>query len=148
MGIRRALSGWKQWRQIALYGAALAVGVLLLEWIDYQRLARTNSSDIWLFLVAAGFLGLGIYLGARVLRAPAPRPFDGNPQVRATLGISDREIAVLTALAEGRSNREIADALHVSPNTVKTHLANLYAKLEANRRTDAVAKARALGILP
>tara|TARA_Y100000815_G_scaffold268284_1_gene289065 strand:+ start:1846 stop:2286 length:441 start_codon:yes stop_codon:yes gene_type:complete len=136
------------WRRILIYGALFALGVLLLEWIDYQRLVRARSSDIWLFLVAAGFLVLGIYLGGRLLRAPAPRPFDGNPRARAQLGISDRELTVLEALAAGKSNRQIADALHVSPNTVKTHLANLYAKLDAERRTDAVARGRALGLIP
>ena len=53
------------WRRILIYGALFALGVLLLEWIDYQRLVRARSSDIWLFLVAAGFLVLGIYLGGR-----------------------------------------------------------------------------------
>ena len=65
----------------------------------------------------------------------------------AALGISGRELEVLHALAAGQANKEIARSLGVSPNTVKTHVARLYEKLEAKRRTDAVARARALGIL-
>jgi ATP/maltotriose-dependent transcriptional regulator MalT len=66
----------------------------------------------------------------------------------ASLGISDREFEVLELLAAGRSNKEISARLNVSPNTVKTHLANLYGKLEVKRRTEAILRARELGMLP
>jgi DNA-binding CsgD family transcriptional regulator len=134
--------------RIALYGAALAAGALALAWLDYQRLARQQTADIYLFLLAAGFLALGIYIGARVIARPAPIPFDGNPNAQAALGISARERTVLEHLAAGRSNKEIARELGVSPNTVKTHLARLYDKLEASRRTEAIARARELGLIP
>jgi ATP/maltotriose-dependent transcriptional regulator MalT len=67
--------------------------------------------------------------------------------VRNTLGISDREFEVLELLAAGRSNKEIASALNVSPNTVKTHVAKIFAKLEVTRRTEAILRARELGML-
>jgi ATP/maltotriose-dependent transcriptional regulator MalT len=83
------------------------------------------------------------------LMAPArPAAFDGNPQALATLGISPRELTVLKSLAAGRSDKEIARELNVSPHTVKTHVRRLFEKLEAKRRTDAVNRARELGILP
>ena len=136
------------WKRVALYGALLALGTLALQWLDYQRLARAHSGDIYVFLVAAAFLALGVYLGARVFAAHRPAPFDGNPQAQAALGISTRELDVLQLIAAGRSNKEIAAQLHVSPNTVKTHAANLFEKLEAKRRTDAINKARELGLVP
>jgi DNA-binding CsgD family transcriptional regulator len=135
-------------RHILPYGALLAAGMLALQWLDYQRLARTHFADVTIFLVAAGFLVLGVVLGVRVFARPAPLPFDGNPQAQAALGISPRELAVLHELAAGRSNKEIAARLHVSPNTVKTHVARLFEKLDASRRTDAIARARELGLLP
>ena len=55
---------------------------------------------------------------------------------------------MLHALAAGRSNKEIATTLDVSPNTVKTHVARLFEKLDAKRRTDAINRARELGIVP
>ena len=79
-------------------------------------------------------------------RRPA-EAFTPNEQVRGTLGISDREFEVLELLAAGRSNKEIAAALNVSPNTVKTHVAKLYSKLEVTRRTEAILRARELGML-
>ena len=130
------------------YGVALAIGVAVLQWIEYQRLARTMLVDVTIVVVGVGFLGLGIYLGARVFRSPPPAPVARNAAAIDALGISPRELAVLGEIAGGQSNKEIARALGVSPNTVKTHLARLYEKLGARRRTEALARARELGILP
>ena len=129
-------------------GLLLAAGTLALQWLDYQRLARTHAALFYDGLLAAGFLALGLWLGWRLLarRGTAPA-FDGNPQAQAALGISPREMAVLAELAAGLSNKEIARRLDVSPNTVKTHLASLYAKLDAQRRTQALRKARELGLV-
>lgn len=136
------------WKQAALYGALLAVGTFALQWFDYQRLARAYSTDVYATLIAVAFLALGVYIGSRVLgKAREPAPFDGNPKAQASLGISGRELDVLKELAAGRSNKEIAAKLAVSPNTVKTHTARLFEKLGARRRTDAINRARELGIL-
>jgi len=142
---RRAPPGWKP---VVLYGALLAAGTLALQWIDYQQLARAHSGDIFTFVIAAGFLSLGIYIGARVIGRPQPSSFDGNAKAQAALGISPRELEVLHEIAAGRSNKEIAAQLNVSPHTVKTHVARLFEKLDASRRAEAINKARELGIVP
>lgn len=136
------------WKRVVGYGVVLAAGTAVLQFFDYQRLARSHSSDIYVFLIALAFLALGIYIGMRVIGVHKPLPFDGNPKAQAALGISARELAVLHELAAGRSNKEIAAELHVSPNTVKTHVARLFEKLEVKRRTDAINRARGLGMLP
>ena len=130
-----------------MYGILLAVGAVGLQWLDYRRLAMAHPGEIYIFLIALAFLALGLFIGARVIAAPRPVPFDGNPKALASLGISPRELRVLEELAAGHSNKEIAERLHVSPHTVKTHVARLLEKLEAKRRTDAIARARELGIL-
>ena len=135
------------WKTIAAYGTALAAGTLALQWLDYDRLARARPGDIYTALIAAAFLLLGIYLGIRLFTPPKPAPFDGNPKALATLGITPRELDVLKALAAGHSNKEIARHLEVSPNTVKTHVSRLYEKLGAARRTDAINRARELGLI-
>jgi DNA-binding CsgD family transcriptional regulator len=137
-----------QWRfggQMLAWGAALAAGALLLAWADWQRLARTHFADVALLLVAALFLGLGLWLGFAVWNRPPVPP--GNPAAVASLGITPREVEVLALLAAGQANKEIARALGVSPNTVKTHLARLYEKLGAASRTAALAEARRLGLI-
>jgi DNA-binding CsgD family transcriptional regulator len=137
------------WKQAALYGVLLALGTLALQWLDYQRMARVHAGDIYDFLLAAGFLALGLWIGVRVLgRKTAAPAFDGNPRALAELGISPRELAVLREIAAGHSNKQIAANLHVSPNTVKTHVARLFEKLGARRRTEALRKARELGLVP
>ncbi len=133
---------------MVLYGALLAGGALALQWIDYQQLALAHPAHVYTFVTAAGFLALGVYIGARVIGRPQPSSFDGNAKAQAALGISPRELAVLHEIAAGRSNKEIAAQLNVSPNTVKTHVANLFEKLDASRRTEAINKARDLGIVP
>lgn len=137
------------WRRIVAYAALLAVGVLVLQWIEYQQFARTHSGELRLTLLAALFLGIGIWAGAQLFRSPPPpgAQDDGNPAARQSLGISEREFEVLQHLAAGHSNKEIARLLGVSPNTIKTHVARLLEKLDASRRTEAIRRARELGIV-
>jgi DNA-binding CsgD family transcriptional regulator len=136
------------WKRIALYGLFLGAGTLALQALDYWGMARIHAGGIYVFLVALAFLGLGIFVGARSLGRPPLQEFDGNPKAQSSLGISPRELTILQEIAAGRSNKEIAARLNVSANTVKTHVANLFEKLDAKRRTDAINKARELGIVP
>ena len=130
------------------YGLLLALATLVLQWLDYQRLARVHPQEIYVGLIALGFLALGVFIGIRLFGAPAVVVDEGNPNAKAALGISERELEVLREIAGGRSNKEIAAQLNVSPNTIKTHVARLFEKLGARRRTEAILKARELGIVP
>lgn len=137
------------WKTVLIYGLALALGAVALQWLDYRIWARTHAGEVWIALVAAGFLGLGVWVGARLFR---PRVLSGgfeiNTPALTALGITRREREVLGLLAAGRSNKEIARQLNLSPNTVKTHIARLYEKLQAVRRTDAILRARELRLIP
>jgi DNA-binding CsgD family transcriptional regulator len=125
----------------------LAAATLLLQWLEFRLLVISHATEIYIALVAMIFLGLGVWVGMRLFhRAPAT-PFEPNQAAQDTLGISARELEVLELLAAGRSNKEIAGRLDVSPNTVKTHLAKLYEKLEVKRRTEAILRARELGMI-
>jgi DNA-binding NarL/FixJ family response regulator len=134
-------------RTIFIYGVLLGTGAFALNWLQYRLLVQTYSIEAYVALIALAFMGLGIWVGARLFRR-APEPtFEPNTRVQETLGISERELEVLELLAAGRSNKEIASRLEVSPNTVKTHVAKLYGKLEVRRRTEAILRARELGML-
>ena len=136
-------------RAVLLYGLALAVAALLLQWLEYRYAVRSLSSEVYVGLVALGFTGLGLWAGYRLTAGRAAgRTFERNARAVASLGISGRELEVLELVAAGHSNKEIADRLCVSPHTVKTHLGHLYDKLGVSRRTQAVQKARILRILP
>lgn len=135
-----------RWRTIIAYGALLALGTALLEWIDYHRLIQSGSSGLYTGLLATVFLALGVALGIHLVRR-APVPVATDAETQAALGITPRELEVLHAIADGLSTKEIARRLAISPNTVKTHSARLYEKLAASRRTEAIARARTLGLL-
>jgi DNA-binding NarL/FixJ family response regulator len=134
---------------ILLYGLAVAGGAFVLQWLEYRTLVRSGSTPLYVTAVALVFIVVGIWIGQRTAPPPASREaFESNAQALDYLGISARELEVLELLAQGHSNKEIGKALFVSPNTVKTHLANLYQKLEVSRRTQAVQKARSLRLIP
>ena len=142
-----ALNFRNVFRTIFIYGVFLAAAAFGLRWLEYEYVVRTHATETYVVLIALAFMGLGLWAGARLFRRPPPGPFEPNKQVCATLGVSDRELEVLALLAAGRSNKEIANQLELSPNTVKTHVANLFEKLEARRRTQAISRARELGII-
>ena len=136
-------------RTMLIYGALLAVGAVALQWLEYRVWVQTHATEAYVTLSAAAFLGLGVWVGARLFRQQTlSGNFQPNLPALASLGITGREHQVLELLASGRSNKEIARRLHVSPNTVKTHVSRLYEKLPAARRTEAVLRARELRLIP
>jgi DNA-binding CsgD family transcriptional regulator len=136
------------WRTIAVYAAALAGGAFVLEWLQYQYLVRTLAPEFYVLLIALGFTALGIWAGYRLTPRTVAAAFTRNEATLKTLGVTEREVAVLELLAAGDANKEIARKLDISPNTVKTHIASLFAKLEVQRRTQAIQTARELKLLP
>jgi NarL family two-component system response regulator LiaR len=80
--------------------------------------------------------------------AAANKPFIADEKKREDLGITRRELEILELIAEGMSNREIAEKLYVSENTVKTHSSRVFDKLGARRRTQAVQFGKEFGLLP
>ena len=135
-------------RAILLYSAAVAAAALALQWLEYRYVVRALSTEVYIAAVAVGFTTLGLWVGYRLTAGRGKSEFERNDRAIASLAISGRELEVLELLAEGCSNKEIADRLCLSPHTIKSHLDHLYDKLEVARRTQAVQKARELRILP
>jgi DNA-binding CsgD family transcriptional regulator len=145
-------------KTVFLYGLIGAVFLGALQFIQYRFLVLEHSLELYGGLVAALFAGLGIWLGLKLTRTkivvkevevPVPaRPFTLNTASVERLGLTPRELEILALIAEGLSNREIANRLFVSENTVKTHSANLFSKLSAKRRTQAVQLAKEAGVIP
>ena len=135
-------------RTILLYAAMLVVAVAALDWLEYRYALRTFSTGTYIALLAAGFAGLGLWAGRRLTARPAGPAFERNQAAIRSLGLTARECEILELLASGRSNKEMAQALGISPHTVKTHVARVYEKLEVRRRLPAVEKARWLKLIP
>lgn len=130
-----------------VYGVALAALAFMLEWLDYKHAVHSWSTEFYVACIALVFVALGIWLGNRLTAKPR-EAYSRNDAAIALLGISTRECEVLEMLAAGHANKVIARRLEISPNTVKTHIARLYEKLDVASRTQAIGKARELDILP
>ncbi len=135
------------WRLTIIYGIALAALAFLLEWLDYKHAVHAWTTEFYVAAIAIIFVALGIWVGNRLTARPRTG-FVRNDAAIASMGISAREVQVLNLLAAGHANKVIARRLDISPNTVKTHVAKLFEKLEVASRTQAIGKARELDILP
>ena len=147
-------------KQIIIYGISLAVLIFLLKWVETRFVIVDHQLDIYAGLIAIIFTGLGIWLALK-LRKPKVHTvvvekeiftvrtdFSINQNEVSRLNLSKRELEVLQLMADGLSNQEIASQLFVSLNTVKTHSAQIFEKMEVKRRTQAVDLATRLSIIP
>lgn len=133
---------------IFIYAGAMALLILLLAWWDYRLMVHEITMELYIAVIATFCTALGVWAG---LKLTARRRIDFNPEQAVTdpgeYNISQREYEVLQLMSRGYSNREIAEELFISVNTVKTHASNLFIKLNANRRTQAVNEARKLHLI-
>ena len=159
-------------REILLYGVCSGLLIAVLNLTEYRLLVVEHSVEIYVALVAALFAGLGIWLGltltgkkpATIVRetiiqekivtetvikeVPTAFPFVVDEERVSQFGITARELEILGLIAGGLSNREIAERLFVSENTVKTHSSRLFDKLGARRRTQAVQIGKGARLIP
>jgi len=148
-------------KRVLLFAAASGALIAVLRLIEYQHFVRTYPGEVYGALIALIFTSVGIWVGLRLLR-PKPAdeivrevvevragaPFVLNAARLAEVGLTPREHEILGLIAEGLSNREIAERLFVSENTVKTHSSRVFDKLGVSRRTQAMQKGRELGLIP
>jgi len=147
-------------RHILIYGLIAGLLIAALKWTEYRFLVIEHSVEIYGGLIAATFAVLGIWLGIRLTGRPervvikevlvptTGEPFLSDDEKREALGITPRELEILELIAQGLSNREIAEKLFVSENTVKTHSSRVFDKLGAKRRTQAVQLGKELRLIP
>ena len=141
------------WKTILIYGLSMAMLLGLLKYVEFRYFVHDLPLEFYIGLVAVMFTGLGILAGLRLTRpkivqVEVPATFKRDDQAVKRLGISKREFEVLELIAAGLSNQDIADRLFVSASTVKTHVSNVLGKLDAGRRTEAIARAKELRIIP
>jgi two-component system, NarL family, response regulator LiaR len=148
-----------------IYGLCGGLLIAALKLIEYRFIVLEHSIEIYGALIALLFAAVGVWLGLKMTRkeqvivereliverevlVPAGGPFAVNEQRLQELAITKRELEILQLIADGLSNREIAEKLFVSENTVKTHSSRLFDKLSAKRRTQAVQRGKELGLIP
>ena len=146
-------------KAVLVYGLAGGLLIAALRLVEYRFLVVEHSIEIYGAIIAALFAGVGIWLGLTLTKTKevvvvkevsvrTAGPFAVNTTQVETLGITPRELEILGLISRGLSTREIAEALFVSENTVKTHSSRLFDKLSVNRRTKAVQVGKELGLIP
>lgn len=144
-------------KHITLYGLLLAILVFFLKWLEWKFLIVNHSLDIYAGFIAVFFTLLGIWIATQLVKAKVQTvviekkvyltPEIINEDELAKLNLSNREYEVLQLLSQGNSNAEIADQLCLSLSTVKTHVSNLFVKMDVKSRTQAIEKAKRLNIV-
>lgn len=151
----------KHYKELLGYAIMMAVLMLLLRWFEFRFTILEHQVEMYIGLIAVFFLLFGIWVANKItkpkektiiiekeIRMLSNDAFVLNEKELLLRKISKRELEVLTLMAEGLSNNEIAERLFVSLNTVKTHSAKLFEKLEVKRRTQAIETAKKLLLLP
>lgn len=158
MAIREYLSRYKS---ILLYSISLGLLLFLLRWLELRFIIFDHALDVYIGAIAVFFTALGIWLAQKLTRPKKEtiivekeiyinnnHGWVLNEKALQETGLSRREMEVLELMAAGLSNAEIADRLFVSLHTIKTHGSKLFEKLEVKRRTQAIEKAKRLGLIP
>lgn len=145
-----------------IYGVVLALLLLGLKMLQFKYILYDHSKEVYTGIIAIAFTIFGIWLAKNLFIKPSKEivikevmvenvNLTANTEINteriAELGISPREMEILKMVGEGMSNQEIAGQLYISLSTVKTHVSNLFSKLNVKRRTQAIETARSLKIL-
>ena len=147
-------------RHFALYGFLMAILVFALKWLQWKFLIIDNSIEIYVGIIAVLFMLLGIWVANQMSKPQVQTVFIEKEVVLEPLSVSivnetelqklnlsTREYEVLQLLAQGYSNAEIAERLFLSLSTIKTHVSNLFVKMDVKSRTQALEKAKRLNII-
>ncbi len=148
----------RETKHILLYSLALAVLIFGLKWLQWNFLIVDNAIDIYIGLIAVIFTVLGVWIATQSIRpkkivvekqifTPRPKTFTLNEMALKELALTHREFEILQLLAKGHSNSKIADQLFLSISTIKTHVSNLFIKMNVNSRYHAITKAKELEIV-
>ncbi|MGI9549641.1 MAG: response regulator transcription factor [Aurantibacter sp.] len=135
-------------RKTVFIFAALVIALLgLFKLSKYVHASGDASIELIIAIIALVFFFIGIYLNKKSLHKNLlPKKYIDKKKIEEA-GLSKREYEVLREIVRGLSNKEIGDKMYLSESTIKTHVSNLYIKLDAKRRTQAIQKAKEMQII-
>ena len=134
-------------KTILVFGLLILALLLLFQFSKYAVISGDLKVELVVAVIAIVFFFVGVYINKKSLHKPKTNHQIINHKKIKELDISKREYEVLQKIAEGLSNKEIAEALFLSESTIKTHVSNLLVKLDAKRRTQAIQIAKAYQII-
>lgn len=139
-------------KKLLVFAGSFGAILIVLKTIEFFFFHYKFSLETYLGIIAFIFLVVGIYFGSKLgnkktIEAATPEisPTIINQNIETDL--SSRELEVLLNISHGLSNKEIAEKLYISLNTIKTHTANIYSKLGVKSRTQAISKAKTLNLI-
>ncbi len=128
--------------------AALVIALLcLFKLSKYAHASGDASVELIIAVIAVVFFFIGIRLNKNSFSKDASQPKNIDSKKITEFGLSKRELEVLNGIASGLSNKEIGEKLFLSESTIKTHVSNLFVKLDAKRRTQAIQKAKEMRLI-
>lgn len=147
-------------RHIMLYGLVTASLILGLKWLQWNFLIMENAIDIYIGLIAIIFTILGTWIANQLIKPKTqtvfvekqiiihqPKEFIINKAGLNRLNLTNREYQILKLIVQGYSNSDIADKLFLSLSTIKTHVSNLYIKMNVKSRFQAIVVAKKMKIV-
>jgi DNA-binding NarL/FixJ family response regulator len=139
-------------KTIFIFSALVIALLILFRLSKYSVLSGGIQIEMALAGIALLFFFIGLHLNKKNSKRDPSLVDSGNYAIDRkkieALGLSDREYEILVEISKGLSNKEIADTLFVSESTVKTHVSNVFVKLNAKRRTQAIKMAKEMQIIP
>lgn len=143
-------------RTSLIFSGIILLLLVLFQLGRYFHFSTGLEWEVMVTLIAMVCIVVGLMVGKHLFSrhimkevyVPVSADFVPDADQIERIGLSNREMDVLEAVGMGLSNQEIAEKLHISEPTVKTHVSNIYSKLNCNRRTQAVNQARTLGLIP
>ena len=150
----------KQNKDAIGFGITLSLLLILMRFLEFRLLIASHQYEIYIGVIAVVFTLLGIWVAQKIMTPKTKTViiekevfisdtanFTRNEIELSKRKISKRELEVLELMSLGFSNQEIAEKLFVSLNTIKTHASNLFEKLDAKRRTQAIETAKKLQLI-
>lgn len=136
-------------KTIFVFSALIVALLALFQLSKYSVSSGNLKIEFAIAGIALIFFVVGVLIQKKSLQKneDLENPSQIDSDKISALGISKREYEILVEISGGLSNKEIAERLFVSESTIKTHLSNLYVKLDAKRRTQAIQKAKEMKII-
>jgi len=136
------------------FGLLITALLVLFKLAEYSHWQKDGSEPTWVIVFCVVFFAIGIILSRKMFvkkviikeEKQGAALFIDEDEIKKT-GISKRELEILKLIDEGLSNQQIAGKLFVSEHTVKKHVSNLFFKLDVQRRTEAVKKAKTMRLI-
>lgn len=148
--IHRTLFLFVEMKTVILgFGILIASLLVLFQLAQFSFYDSRKGPEIWIAVISIVFFVIGVFISRKYMPKVKKELVTKEIDLAQVdkIGLSKREYEILQLINEGLSNQQIADKLFLSENTIKKHISNLFIKLDVQRRTEALKKAKEMNII-